>query len=316
MLMGACCQSQWRRRSIQASSPHTYASSARTRAAVPGRRSNSRAYGSVLSITSPVARLRISYLYSAPSRRSGDEQLPHAAGAVHGHRMHAAVPAVEVADHADALGIGRPDREARPGDAAALLDVAAQRAPGLAQAPLVEQIQIMPAQHRRERVGIVQLAHLPALAHAQHIGRRRAAAGRSTRTDRRGARARAGQRRSAGAATPHRPAAGTRADASRRACDAGRAAGRDRAGAPTSRASMRGSGARDGGLMPEGGRCGPQMLVVRAKVAVVRARVAGAGHRTYYRRRARGFPAVPVRRRLTAIGLLRSVQLHNRRPSR
>ena len=61
-------------------------------------------------------------------------------------------------------------------DAVALLEVAAQRAPGLAQAALVEQIQIMPAQHRREGIGIVQLAHVAALAHAQHVGRRRAAA--------------------------------------------------------------------------------------------------------------------------------------------
>ena len=49
----------------------------------------------------------------------GHEQLPHPGGAELAHRVRAAVPEVEVAGDADALGVGCPDGERRADDLAA-----------------------------------------------------------------------------------------------------------------------------------------------------------------------------------------------------
>src|SRR5262249_61080620 len=50
-------------------------------------------------------------LVALPLGDPGDEDLPDPARAEPPHRMHAAVPQVEVADDADAFGVGRPDGE-------------------------------------------------------------------------------------------------------------------------------------------------------------------------------------------------------------
>ncbi len=55
-------------------------------------------------------------------RQARDEDLPVAGLLQHAHRMHAAVPAVEVADDVDAAGVGRPHREVHAAHAVVLDD--------------------------------------------------------------------------------------------------------------------------------------------------------------------------------------------------
>src|SRR6185436_17468292 len=54
-------------------------------------------------------------LVVVPLARRRNEDLPYAARAQGPHGMAASVPVVEVADDADALGVGRPDSEVHPG---------------------------------------------------------------------------------------------------------------------------------------------------------------------------------------------------------
>ena len=61
------------------------------------------------------SRVRISNLYFSPSGRSGMKISQMPPGASRRIGVDAAVPAVEVADHADAVGVGRPDREVHAG---------------------------------------------------------------------------------------------------------------------------------------------------------------------------------------------------------
>ena len=56
-------------------------------------------------------------LVERPGAQPRHEQFPDAAGNVLAHRVAAAVPVVEVADDADAGGIGRPDGEVHAVDA-------------------------------------------------------------------------------------------------------------------------------------------------------------------------------------------------------
>ena len=52
------------------------------------------------------------------AREARHEQFPHATFDALAHRVAAPIPAVEVSDYADALGIGCPDREGDPGHGA------------------------------------------------------------------------------------------------------------------------------------------------------------------------------------------------------
>ena len=128
----------------------------RTTDAVCGGASNATPNGSLFLSSAPV-RVRISNLYFSPSGEIGNEQLPDARRHEQPHRVHAAVPAVEVADDADALGVRRPHREVhadrRPdADAmrAELLERAVMRA-------LAEQVQVEVAEHAAVAIRIVDL---------------------------------------------------------------------------------------------------------------------------------------------------------------
>ena len=57
---------------------------------------------------------------------AGNEQLPHARAAERTHHVDPPVPAVEIADHADAGRVGRPHRERHAADACHLADVRAE----------------------------------------------------------------------------------------------------------------------------------------------------------------------------------------------
>ena len=85
---------------------------------------------------------------------SREEKLPDAGGAEQAHRFAAAVPAVEVADNGDAVGVGRPDGEA---DAARTIDGDAVRAHHLIDLVVfagVEEIDVHLADGGEEGIGI------------------------------------------------------------------------------------------------------------------------------------------------------------------
>ena len=160
------------------------------------------------------------------------------------HRMRAAVPAVEIADHAHALGVRRPHaRSARPRTPSSVIGVRAEHAVGLVQPARVEQIQIVVGDRRRESVGIgaLALAVLPTRSRAGHAAARR----RASRTAPAGARARA---HSAAALVDERDALGVRMEHAQHPAVAARGARRarrtDRAGAPQRAARVAESGAR------------------------------------------------------------------------
>ena len=96
----------------------------------------------------------------------GHEQLPDAGAAQRAHRVRAPVPVVEVADHADAAGVRRPDRERGP--AGLLADVGAEDLPQLLVPALGDQVQVDLAQRRQVPVRVV----------GDGLGQRRAAAAR------------------------------------------------------------------------------------------------------------------------------------------
>ncbi len=85
------------------------------------------------------------------------EQLPHPRAAQRAHRMGRAVPVVEVADHAHAPGVGRPDGEAGALDALVGHRVRAQRVPQLLVPALADQVQVQLAEGGQEAVRVVDL---------------------------------------------------------------------------------------------------------------------------------------------------------------
>ena len=88
---------------------------------------------------------------------AGPEQLPDAGGAQHAH-LRLVAPVIEIADHADALGIGCPHGERHTGDLTVggreAPRVCAQRLPETLVATLGEQVQVDLAQGRQEPVGV------------------------------------------------------------------------------------------------------------------------------------------------------------------
>ncbi len=108
-------------------------------------------------------------LLAAPDTR--DEDLPHPVRRQAAHRVDATVPPVEVADDADAIGIGCPHREVHPGDRSELDGVRAQLLVGAQLGALADQVEVEIAQDAAEAVGIVHLAHVAVLPrHAQAVG--------------------------------------------------------------------------------------------------------------------------------------------------
>ena len=85
----------------------------------------------------------------------GDEQLPDPARAERAHRVQAAVPVVEVADHGDGLRGRRPDRERGARDALVLDHVRAEARVDLLVAALADEVQVDVAERRHEAVGVV-----------------------------------------------------------------------------------------------------------------------------------------------------------------
>ena len=94
----------------------------------------------------------------------GNEQLPHAARAVRRHRVHAPVPAIEFADHADARGVRRPARRtARRATPSRCSRCAPSVRYACCRRPSLNRYRSSPLNGRGERIGIVQF-RIPALS--------------------------------------------------------------------------------------------------------------------------------------------------------
>jgi hypothetical protein len=100
-----------------------------------------------------------------------DEDLPEAVAA-HPHGMTAAVPEIEVADHADPTGVGSEHRER---DARRAVDHHRMRAELLVETrmrALGEQVEIELGQHRRKSIGVFQLDDAVAETRPDVVARR------------------------------------------------------------------------------------------------------------------------------------------------
>ena len=91
----------------------------------------------------------------------GNEQFPDAGGATISHRMAAAVPVVEVSDHAHALGVGRPDREVHAPETLVRAEVSAQPLEVSQVGSLAEKMKIEIGKDGPEAVGVDQLPAVP-----------------------------------------------------------------------------------------------------------------------------------------------------------
>ncbi len=102
-------------------------------------------------------------LVAVAGMQAGNEQFPDAGMAAVAHGVAQAVPAVEVADDADALHMGRPDREQAAGNAVDLLEPGAQETPGMVMLAFVEQMQVPVGKLGIEAVGGDRLVPAPVM---------------------------------------------------------------------------------------------------------------------------------------------------------
>ena len=102
-------------------------------------------------------------------RHIGNEQLPHARRHEMPHRVHAPVPAIEVANHAHALRIGRPYGEVNAGDATDRHCVRAELLPRAQVRALAEQMEVVVRQDLTELIGIGDLARASVFMRAESI---------------------------------------------------------------------------------------------------------------------------------------------------
>ena len=115
-------------------------------------------------------------LVAGPGPDAGEEHLPHTARPHRPHRVEAAVPPVEVADHPGRLGVGRPHRERRAGHPAVHADVGAEHLPQPLVAALADEVDVEVADRGPEPVRVVhgerQLAVRDLEAVLGHLGAR------------------------------------------------------------------------------------------------------------------------------------------------
>ena len=87
--------------------------------------------------------------------KPGNEQLPHTGFHTPAHRMTAAVPCVEVANHGHAAGVWRPYREPHAADAVDYHTLRAEHRPQLKMTALREEMHVERAEQRAEGVRIL-----------------------------------------------------------------------------------------------------------------------------------------------------------------
>ena len=100
------------------------------------------------------ARADHAILVGAPGLDIGQEHFPHADIGAAAHRVPACVPIVEIADHRDELGIGRPDREMDAFRAFVLDHMRAELVEQPEVRALGDQEIVERPQHRAERIGV------------------------------------------------------------------------------------------------------------------------------------------------------------------
>ncbi len=104
----------------------------------------------------------------------GDEKFPDAGIAARTHWADAAVPAVEIANHADAARVGSPEGKVHSGDAFKRLHMRAKLFVSVVMAPFAHQVEIELGKEVREGVGIVRFPDVPVLvSKAEAIAGRR-----------------------------------------------------------------------------------------------------------------------------------------------
>ena len=109
-------------------------------------------------------------LVAVSEASDGNENLPHAADAEPAHRVHAPVPVVEVADDADAGGVGGPDGEVDAFGRAERRRMRAELVVDPGMVAFAEQIEIVVGDDASEAVRIVDLGDVAAwIRHAQPI---------------------------------------------------------------------------------------------------------------------------------------------------
>ena len=117
-------------------------------------------YGSVFFSIAPGARADLELVLLAVGQIR-DEDLPDACRREQPHRVDAAVPAVEIADHAHALGVRRPDREVHAGGRCRRDAVRAELLERAMVRPFAEQVQIEIGEHPAVTIRIVDLRDAP-----------------------------------------------------------------------------------------------------------------------------------------------------------
>jgi hypothetical protein len=96
-------------------------------------------------------------LVEGPWSDSRNEQLPDPRAPERAHRQEPTVPAIEVADDADALRVRRPDGERRARRAVDGAHLRAERLPEPSVRPLTDEVHVELAQRRQEAIGVVAL---------------------------------------------------------------------------------------------------------------------------------------------------------------
>src|SRR5208283_1514837 len=91
------------------------------------------------------------------------EKFPHARIASRTHRVHPAIPAVEVANHADPQGVGRPHGEVHAGNPFERSYMRTELFVSVVMAPLTHQIEIKLREQIRKGVGIVRFPDVATL---------------------------------------------------------------------------------------------------------------------------------------------------------
>ena len=91
------------------------------------------------------------------------------------HRMATAVPVVEIADDADAPRIGRPDGEGDAERAIMLAPMRAENGVAFVMRAFDQQVDVEIAQHRRERVDVIELVDTERTLGAQAVAKARPA---------------------------------------------------------------------------------------------------------------------------------------------
>ena len=118
-------------------------------------------------------------LVDGADRQVGDEDLVDAGVGPPPHQMAAAVPLVEVADHRDALGVGRPHREMHAGHPLVHDGMGAELVEQPQVRALGDVIVVERAEHRAEGVGVEELPGAAGIAGAQPVADARAGPDRS-----------------------------------------------------------------------------------------------------------------------------------------